>query len=186
MTEAEEQELRALGDELADARRSPWEPRCVARAFATPLEDDCILTMQGWIDLEAIRSPILNGEPFADPMQITHAGLAFGLCIDERLTEEEALVLIENMREAINEAFAMSLPMKPRNPDGTADRDGFGNWLPTFAFLVSECGMAPRIALAMPVRQVLPLLSATRRNQGWVEAGEPYAMRNQREEEANG
>ncbi len=62
MTEAEEQQLRELGQALAGAEESAGEPLCIARAFATPKAGALALTMQGWIDLETMRSPLLRLE----------------------------------------------------------------------------------------------------------------------------
>ena len=45
-------DLRRLGEELAGALQSPWEPACIARAFSTPAEGELALTMQRWIDLD--------------------------------------------------------------------------------------------------------------------------------------
>jgi hypothetical protein len=183
MTETEERELRELSQDLSNAMHSLWEPRCIARAFASQIAGEVVLTMQGWIDLEAIRSPILLGQELVDSMQIAVAGAAFGLAIDERLSSKEAALIVESMKEAVREAFGMSLSMRPPQGGETDEQDGFGNWLPVFAFLVSECGMAPSNAMRLPVKQALPLLSATRRNQGWKEGGLPYAARKEEHNE---
>ena len=177
MSAEEEQELRALSEEIANVSSSRWEPRCIARTFASRLEGHVVFTMQAWIDLEAIRSPILTDDDFTDPEQITHAGAAFDLIINEKVPAHEAVLLIESMREAISAAFSMSLPMRHPDMKAEAPSDGFGGWLPLMAFLEAECGKSRAEARSYPVGEALALMATTRRNQGWREAGQPYAQR---------
>jgi hypothetical protein len=176
MTEAEENDLRSLGEDLTGGAQNPAEPLCVARAFATSQPGSIALTMQGWIDLEAIRSPLLRLELPDPPDALEAAARAFALTIDG-LTPKEALLVATAMRRAAAEAFAMALPM--RLPGGTESGgdDGFGAWLPLFAFLISECGLDPASARALRVDQAFALLAACRRNQGWTCAGVSYAQR---------
>jgi hypothetical protein len=132
--------------------------------------------MQGWIDLEAIRSPLLRLELPDPPEAIEAAARAFALTIDG-LTPKEALLVAIAMRRATADAFAMALPM--RRPGSTEDGgdDGFGSWLPLFAFLISDCRLDPVAARALRVDQAFALLAACRRNQGWECADASYAQR---------
>jgi len=176
MTEAEENDLRAMSDDLAKAAENLAEPRCVARAFATPAENQIVLTMQNWIDLEALRSPLLRLELPEPPDTLEAAARVFALTI-HGLTPKEALLVAGAMRRATAGAFAMALPMRrPGVAEGGGD-DGFGAWLPLFAFLISECGLDAASARALPVDQAFALLAACRRNQGWECADVSYARR---------
>jgi hypothetical protein len=176
MTPKEENDLRALGNELAEALQSPREPSCVARAFATPAPGTIALTMQGWIDLEAIHSPLLRLELPEPPDALEAAARIFALTI-RGLTPKEALLVARAMRRATAEAFATALPMRrPGDTDGGGD-DGFGAWLPLFAFLILECGLDPASAHASRVDQAFALLAACRRNQGWACVEASYAQR---------
>lgn len=170
-------DLRALGEELAGALRSGWEPACLARAFATPAAGALALTMQQWIDLDALRSPLLQGDLPETAAQLAAAAEIFGLALDD-LDPEEAAALGGAMLRACDAAFATALPMRPPQAEaGSEMADGFGTWLPLWAFLVSQCGLAPDAASALRVDRAYALMAATRRNQGWECAGTPYALR---------
>jgi len=172
-------DLKALGREVAERQRAPHEPHCVALAFATPIEGALRFTIQQWIDLEAIRSPLLRGEDFGDPEQLRLAGHIFGLSIDsETVTSDEADACVDAMRAVITDAFAMSLPMKPPGETDTADADGFGDWLLIYSCLVKECGIDPDAALHTEVARAFALIAGVRHNQGWrVAGGMRYALR---------
>lgn len=175
MTEAEEQALHELGSEVAAALHSPWEPRCVARAFASgaPLA----LTMQQWIDLDHARSPLLQDALPATAEELTVAAEIFALDVAE-FSPQEAADVAELMLRAVRAAFALALPMRDPGAEKVAtEDDGFGTWLPLWAALVTQCGLAPDAALALRVDRAYALLTAHRRNQGWEPAGEPYALR---------
>jgi hypothetical protein len=176
MTLEEENDLRALGDEMAGALQSPWEPWCVARAFATPAPGTIALTMQGWIDLEAIRSPLLRLELPDHPQELEAAAHTFKMSI-AALSPTDAMALALIMRRAVAAAFALALPMHPPGSSEGRARDGFGAWLPLFAFLVAECGLDLAGALAARVDHAFALLAACRRNQGWEGGGLSYAER---------
>lgn len=177
MNDAAINDLRALGEELAGALHSGWEPACLVRAFATPRAGELTLTMQQWMDLEARRSPLLTGRLPETAAELAAAAAVFALAFDG-LTAEEAVDCGREMLAACDRAFATALAMRaPRTEDGSEMADGFGTWLPLWAFLVSQCGLSPRDAGALPVKHAYALMAATRRNQGWQCAGTPYALR---------
>jgi hypothetical protein len=180
MTNAELEDLQAMGRDLAAAMQSPWEPACIARAFRTERHDEMHLTMQGWIDLEAPRSPLLAGGLPEDAAQLDDAIRAFKFYSfkAEELSPEAAVELAAQMRDAVRAAFATALPM--REPDATAGSDapdGFGRWLPIFACLAVQCGLGETAALAMRVDRAFALVAGHRRNQGWEAAGTSYVLR---------
>lgn len=176
MTETEEQDLHDLGEEIAGAMSGAWEPACLARAFATPGPDTVDLTMQGWIDLDRARSPLLMGRALETDEQLASSAAAFGLSV-EVLNEEEKAECACLIDRAVQRAFATAMPMREPGAQGSAAPDGFGAWLPMFAFLVAECHLAPDVATALRVDQAFALIAAARRNQGWMTAGTPYALR---------
>ena len=179
MTDLEEQELRDLAGEITGALHSTWEPACLARAFATPPRASIALTMQGWIDLDHLRSPLLLGRPFLalDDDAIMKTAEVFGLSFDDLNAEDIARCAIA-IERAVADAFALGLEMRAPGGDAAAAADdGFGAWLPVFAFLVAQCRIAPAEAMALRVDQAFALMAAVRRNQGWSVAGLPYALR---------
>lgn len=183
MQDAAINDLRRLGEELAGALQSPWEPACVARAFSTPAEGELALTLQQWIDLDAIRSPLLEGLLPETAEQLEAAAEIFALALDD-LDPDEAAAIGGAMLRACGSAFATALPMRPPQAEaGSEMADGFGTWLPMWAFLVSQCGLAPDAANGLRVDRAYALMAATRRNQGWHCAGTPYAMRDAAEKE---
>jgi len=183
MTETEEQDLRALGAAIAKAEQSPWEPRCVCKAFASA-PGALVLTLQGWIDLDAARSPLLEGKGIdADDAegQLTAAVNAFGL--GPLLTEpEDRDTLVEAMLDAVHAAFSTHLKMRCPGESRAQAPGGFGKWLPILACLVAQLGMSRPEALATPVIQALALIAAHRSNQGWTVADLSYAQRDMEEE----
>ena len=179
MTETEEQQLRELGNDLAKANADPSEPRSIVRAFATPPKNHIGLTMQNWIDLEAIRSPLLRLQLPEHLEELELAANVFRMSV-RTLTVEAAVFVARALRRAVAEAFSLALPMRRGNGVASASvsgGDGFGAWLPLFAFLISECGLDPTAARALRVDQAFALLAACRRNQGWQCAGTNYAER---------
>jgi len=179
MTEDEEQKLRALGAELAGVEQSPWEPRCVCAAFAR-VPDPLVLTMQGWIDLEAVKSPLLEYKPIdADDAdgQLSAAVNAFNL--GPLITEpKERDVLVEAMLDAVTRAFATGVKMRtPGKSDGPMAPGGFGRWLPILSCLVAQLGMSRLDALTTPVAQTFALIAGHRHNQGWGVQDASYAQR---------
>ena len=183
-TDAEIEELRALQQEIAGAVTSAWEPRCIANAFASQGLGDVVMTMQNWIDLERVKSPILVGLPLETDDDLRKAAEIFGIPIDGD-TDEVAHIAMA-MERAAREAFAMSLKMRQPNAVEMSGGDGFGTWLPTMAFL-TEGRMSWAEAAAFDVRRAFAVMAATRRNQGWDVAGVPYALRGPRgEEDGNG
>jgi hypothetical protein len=190
MTETEEKKLRSLAADLAGAEQSAWQPRCIARAFAIPAEGTPVFTMQAWIDLDAASSPLLEGRLPETAEQISDAVEAFG-CGPVDLSAGEAVGLMLMMREAIEEAFAMSLPMTPPGDDGGTITlsGGFGDWLPIYAALIALLGMSRGDARSTPVGEAFALLAADKRNRGWMPAAATYAQRDviqptERKEEA--
>jgi hypothetical protein len=179
MTETEEQQLRELGDDLAKANADTSEPRSIVRAFATSQKNHIALTMQNWIDLEAIRSPLLRLQLPEHLEELELAANVFRMSV-RTLTVEAAISVARSIRRAVAEAFSLALPMRRANgaAGGSASGgDGFGAWLPLFAFLISECGLDPATAHALRVDQAFALLAACRRNQGWQCTGANYAER---------
>ena len=170
--------LQALSQEAEAALHSLWEPRCLARAFATPPAGAVAFTMQAWIDLEAIRSPLLHGAlPGLEELAAT--ATCFGLPVDE-LSGADAVLVALALRRAVAAGFALALPMQHPDPEQRApdaEPDGFGAWLPLFACLVVQCGLAPRDARALPVGEAYALTAALRRNAGWEATGTLYALR---------
>lgn len=186
MTEAEEQQLREMGADLATAARSPWEPRCVARAFASSRPGGLVLTMQQWIDLDSIQSPLLVHQPFESDEQLADSLAIFGKAL-HLLGPEEAARLTLGMEETVDEAFAMALQMRHPEAKGNARDDGFGTWLPVYGMLVAECGVDPNAALRLDVGRAFALIAVTRRNQGWDVAGIGYGQRDAlQKEDTNG
>lgn len=167
---------------LVAAERSPWEPRCVARAFRVA-EDPFAFTMQAWIDLDAAASPFLLGElPEAEEAleQFAVAFAAFGhvATTPEACDGEELVLLGRKMVRAIKWGFAMRLRLAP--PEGckaSGVDNGMGDWLPVLACLKSQLGFSMGEALALPVGQAFALVAAHRINEGWSVAGETYAQR---------
>ena len=179
MTETEEQNLRSLAAELAAADSGAWQPRGIARAFALPPEGAPVFTMQTWIDLDASSSPLLEGR-LPETEEELHAAVDAFRCGPVDLSAEEAVGLGLMLREAIQEAFAMSLPMNPPCDDGGGTMSlsgGFGDWLPIYAALVAQLGLSRAEARATPVGEAFALLAADKRNRGWMPAGATYAQR---------
>jgi hypothetical protein len=183
--QAELDELVKISEEAAEVLRSPWEPRCVARAFASHQPGTFTMTMQVWIDLAAIRSPLLQEAAPESLEEFRDALEAFGVVEKEgcELTPEEAAVMTDEMLTAVRDAFSMGLKMQP--PNGTVadeEPDGFGDWLIVWAALKTQCGCTRAEALAFPVGQAFALIAAARRNEGWKVTGEPYALRDMKED----
>jgi hypothetical protein len=179
MTEAQEQQLRSLAADLAAVEQSAWQPRCIARAFATPGAGALVFTMQTWIDLDACSSPLIEGRLPETAEQISDAVDAFA-CGPVDLSAEEAVGLGVMMRDAIDAAFGMSLPMNPPCDDGGGTMSlsgGFGDWLPIYAALIAQLRMSRTDARSTPVGEAFALLAADKRNRGWMPSGASYAQR---------
>ena len=159
MTDAEKiAQLQSLGRDLAGAEQSPWEPTCVARAFATPPAGALRFTMQAWIDLDALRSPILQFQP-PTLDDLARVLTLLGATGEFTLTAAEAGEIAVRATEVVEAAFRMALPMtKPGAEKGT--NHGFGYWLPVLARLIAEARCSLREALAMEVGQAFALLAA--------------------------
>lgn len=183
MTEAEAQELREMGAEITGALQCPWQPRTIARAFATRKEGEVVFTMQRWIDLDAVRSPLLIGQAPKTETELRDAFEVFGLDLDGATAEDIARIVRVLQRE-IDDSFAAHLPMDPPEAGEPGSNDGFGDWAPIFAALVTQCRLSLAEALAIPVAAASVLLAAHRSNQRWRPTGTPYALRDI--EEAHG
>lgn len=172
--------LRLLPLDLAGDEQGTWQPRCVARAFATPREAVPVFTMQTWIDLDAASSPLLEGQ-LPETEEDLHTLVDVLRCGPIDLSPKEAAGLGLMMIEAIKEAFAMSLVMTP--PCGDADfrtlglAAGFGDWLPIYSALIAQLGLSCAEAGALPVGKALALLAAHKRNRGWMPNGATYSQR---------
>lgn len=177
MTEAEEQKLRALSADLFAAETGVWQPRCIARAMASPAAGTPVFTMQTWIDLDAANSPLLEGRLPEAPEQISDAVDAFR-CGPVDLSAEEAVGLMLMMHEVIEEGFAMRLPMnQPGDDAGGALSGGFGDWLPIYAALIAQLGLSRADARSIPVGEAFALLATDKRNRGWQPSAATYAQR---------
>ena len=174
MSPAEENDLLAMGADLAAAAASPWQPGCIAAAFATPRKATLVLTMQRWIDLDAAHSPLLLGALPETTEDLSAALEVFELEWDE--AAHTALVAGLMLR-ACELAFATTLRMAPEGGGAQGADDGFGDWLPLFGCLITQCGLSPEAALGLRVDQAFALVAAMRRNEGWRVAGTPYALR---------
>jgi hypothetical protein len=175
---AEIKELLEFGRDISEAMNGKWQPRCISNAFATHAATRFTLTMQAWIDLDAVRSRLLEGGLPATMGELGDALQAFGYRQEVEISAIEAAEMAHEMRAAVDAGFATSLAMSAPEKTETAKGDGFGSWLPIVACLVSQLGISPREVGPLPVAQALALIAATRRNQGWTEAGTPYALRN--------
>lgn len=175
LSDEESARLAQLGSHLAGVDAGPWQPRCVARAFAS--RTGPVFTMQAWIDLDAARSPILQGLMPSNDDEIRAALVAFGWRGDDPLasTPDAMTAACAEMAQAVHEAFALALPMD-REGSQSLPADGFGDWLPLLARLVETFGSLER-ALACPVDQAFALRAAHLHNEGWRCAGEPYSAR---------
>lgn len=184
MTPEDEQDLRDLQSELGAAKSSPWQPRCVARAFGSgTTAGEFVLTMQAWIDLDAVESPFLLGvlpedsERALEDFALALQAFGYGAATPENCDGEELVALGERMVRAIVEAMGMELQLAP--PEGcTLDRtdNGMGKWLPIMACLVSQMGLSLTEARALAVGQAFALIAGHRVNEGWSVAGENYAL----------
>jgi len=183
MTETDEQDLRAMQAELVSAERSPWQPRCVARAFRSS-EDPFVFTVQTWIDLDAAKSPFLLGKlPEAEEamVQFEVAFAAFGhrATTPEACDPEELILLGRKMLVEIERGFAMRLQLAP--PEGCKLTEGSGNglggWLPIVACLKSQLGFSLAETLSLTVGQAFALVASHRVNEGWSVSDETYAHR---------
>jgi hypothetical protein len=171
MTAETRAQLDELSRDLSAALQSAWQPRCIAHAFATPRAGEVVFTLQHWIDLEAIRSPLLSGGE-VDAEDAIEAAAIFGLDL-QALTPEEAVRVLAAIRAAIAEGFAAALKQTPPQGSSTVGTDdGFGDWLPLVEWLLAHY---PQTNLATPVVQAFMLLAAQQRRQGWTGAG--YALR---------
>jgi len=173
--------LRALSEELANAETSPWQPRCICDAFA-PNDGNFpaprfVLTMERWIALERVKSPVLARRLPDTTEELEQALRAFGYMGPSELEIHEWTLLAEEMVTAIEKGFSTVLAMRPKDDEGQGERGGFGAWAPLFTCLVTQAGLTPAIAMAMPVEQANILLATMRWNQGWEEVGTPYAIR---------
>lgn len=183
MSDAIPQDLQELSRELAAARQSPWQPRTVSRAFAR--RKGLRFTMQTWIDLEAMRSPLLaGGVPEAEELDATFEawGLTFG-----DLSPEQALEIVTDMRALVAEGFRAALKVKPPQDMQTPSGDiGCGDWAVLLSFLV-ETGHTVAEALTVDVAQVFILLATTRLRAGWqIDDAASYALRDVAEGQMNG
>lgn len=174
------EELRKLSGDIAANEKSPWQPSCISAAFAT-VQRAFVFTMQAWINLDFVRSPILHGKlPVEGDVlhQLSDAVDAFDAGPFNDISPEEAIALGELMLEEVNRGFGMVLKMNP--PAGMragGSDDGFGSWLPVLTCLISELEMRESDALATHVGQAFALIATYRHNQGWTCGGISYAQR---------
>jgi hypothetical protein len=182
MNAKDEQELRELQADLLAAERSPWQPRCVSRAFRSE-PAAFVFTLQTWIDLDALRSPFLLSQ-LPDPeddviARFREALAAFGHTITspEKCEGDELALLGHKMLRTIREAFAMRVNLMPPNGASVQDNPGTGEWLTILRFLKAQMGFGLPEALALPVAQAFALIVSQRTFEGWTVADETYATR---------
>lgn len=184
MNPQDEQDLRELQAELVAAERSPWQPRCVSRAFRRAAAGEAfVFTMQAWIDLDAARSPFVLGRlPDAEELfpRMEEAFRAFGHPMPtlEKCDGDELFAIAQMIRRSVTEAFSMRVKLEP--PEGRKAKgndDGMGDWLPVLACLKTQMGFTLSEALLLPVGQAFALLAGHRCNEGWRVAGETYEQR---------
>ena len=189
MSGQDDQDLRELQAELLDVERSPWQPRCVARAFRTS-EDPLVFTMQAWLDLDAVASPFLLEEMPEDGDYLAQYEVAFAAFGHVTTTPEacepaELVLLGQKMIRAIVLGFSMRVKLSPPEGRKSSGADnGLGDWLPVLACLKSQLGFSLSEALALPVGQAFALIAGHRCNEGWSVAAGNYAQRDLPEEEA--
>ncbi|HEX8313003.1 MAG TPA: hypothetical protein VF614_16885 [Chthoniobacteraceae bacterium] len=177
------EDLYALSREIAEQEQSPWEPRCVSAMFSTVRQKRFRFTMQAWIDLDAIRSPLLDGAIPRKLEEIDEALSIFGFEVREELEADEYIALSEEMLEVVNQGFAMSLGMRDPNEkeSSSARPEHFGNWLPLVACMVTQFKIPYETVLKMKVGEALALVACSRHNQGWESEGTPYKLRESEE-----
>jgi len=166
--------LRAWGEELAAAEASPWQPSCIAHAFGRRPRFD--FTMQTWIDLDRVHSPLLQGDLPEEIEQLHDAVDAFK-CGPLRVEPEAAREMAEAMLAEINRGFGLILKMQRPAGASATSADGFGSFLPVLTALISQLGLSRADALITPVGQAFALLATHRHNEGWMPTGTPYAQR---------
>lgn len=173
---------KGFGIALAEAKLSRSEPLILMRAFCEPEPGQVAMTMQQWAGLEKIRSPLLVGRLPETLGELERAAKVFGMSAASADDMSEAMVLGEVLLDAVRAAFATSMPMKEPADDKEPAKDhellrepdGFGQWLPIFACLVTQCGLSEDVALRMRVDRALALIAGHRRNQGWKADGWTY------------
>ncbi|MEO7933203.1 MAG: hypothetical protein ABIT76_08610 [Chthoniobacterales bacterium] len=175
-------QLLEMSAELAALESAPWEPVCVSEAFARRGPDALVFTMQGWIDLEKMKSPLLRGELPDDDEEAAFAAAiaAFEVDLVSDATDlAAAVVIMEGMIAEINAAFAMSLRVRQADAgiEIEAPEPGIGHWLAIYAALVSQLGLTPAEAKRSPVCEAFALLAGHRVNQRWTIVGPSYRDR---------
>jgi hypothetical protein len=189
--------LRAFSAELAGAEVSPWQPRCVVRAFGLRGRGEVEFTMARWLELEKLRSPVLQLE-YPETVEAIEATLrVFGLSAalgaedepEEQLAPEDSYLAMGAIIREIGESFALGLKMQPRLAQGETllepPQNGMGAWLTTYAALISQCHQSRREAKEWRVGEALAVLCGMRANQGWTVVDETYAQRDAAESSPN-
>ncbi len=193
--------MQALGMAVAEGLHEPFEPRVIAHCFARRdhmPEARPRLTMQGWIDLEAARSPFLLEEPSQEPMrdvEIALRALGWDAEIEElrrrdwrgrrKITVPRLAELTVQILAALRERHSTGIAMAPagggkraeHDMESSLEDDGFGNWGPVMACLLSELRFSLKEALGCDVSAAFALIAAMRRNQGWKACGDHYRAR---------
>lgn len=187
------QDLMELQAELAALERSVYQPSCVSRVFATAAEEaPFVFRMQTWIDLDAIRSPVLELRlPHEDEgvlPALAGALAAFGHheATVEELEPEQVIMLFGDMIAAVQQGFSMRLTVEPpRRAESRAD-GGFGSWLPLYTCLLGQLYIPRAEVRQMPVAEAFAILAAHRWCHGWSVQGETYKNRDVREDRTDG
>lgn len=174
-SESEIETLKAMGMDLSGALHSDFEPGCVALVFSRFGDRQAGFTMQRWIDLSAVLSPLLSTGVLESDADLLAAADIFEMDVKDATDEDKALCAL-GMERMVREGFAMALKMtQPDAVEGRGD-EGFGAWLPMYAFLI-RCGFSDAEARGYEVGQAFALMAATRSNEGWNVAGVKYALR---------
>lgn len=193
MTPAEEQQLHALGNALADAEQSAWQPACVREALLAcgltvgpwHVPD---LTLRRWLQLEAVRSPLLGGawSKCAD-LRLMEICRALRILLEREVAIHELMAsvapeelgkFIDSLTELVSRAFATVLPMHPPGDSVTppAHPPGFG-WVLALYCELRARGCSRDDALDTPVAEAFALQAMSRWQQGWQITNLGYAQR---------
>ena len=193
MTSAEEQKLLAMGNALATV--SPWQPVCVREALLAcgrtvngfALRD---VTLRMWLQLEAVRSPVIRAEWSADDLlNLGPLKLALAILTGREVTSDELMLRVppgefQAFKDAlcahVESSFVTSLKMgPPRLSDGTpaATRKGGWGWLLPLYYRLRAIGMGRDAALDTPLAEAFALRCVAQWFDGWDPEEADYSQR---------
>jgi len=199
LSDAEADRLRAVSARIAGAQfESTWQPMVISHAFARRdhmPEARPRVTMQGWIDLDAARSPFLvGGRPGLDDLVIAVRALGWTRELAELIdiegkgpmaTPERAIEIAGWVSMAIEEGRSTEIGMAPPEKMVSAwnGDEGFGEWGPIMACLLHELHIGFAEGLQMDRSRAVALVACLRANQGWKPKGDNYRLRETPREE---